>query len=202
MNLKILLFGFLSLPSLSFATVSGPQSIEVLGYDAPDQKIYILRHFHDGRGRLPQLSYYLLSSQQPQKQIDVTSLYIHPKTQKVDVDQDPTAFNQALAKIQRRLQPLIKIHTQQLHLKVLQRKHRWIATPTPSSSQIQEYQYRYQLQKSALRSPIQNTISYQPNLQISQSYNIPKHNKILAVVKYQGIAIEGGYNVEDAMILK
>lgn len=105
------------------------QSIEVLGYDAPDQKVYILRHFHDGRGRLPQLSYYLLGSKQPQKQIDVSSLYIHHKTQKVDFDQDPAAFNQALAKIQRRLQPLTKVNTNQLKLKVLQRKQRRVKVP-------------------------------------------------------------------------
>lgn len=202
MNIKIALCSLAALPSLALATVGGPQSIEVLGYDAPDQKVYILRHFHDGRGRLPQLSYYLLGSKQPQKQIDVSSLYIHHKTQKVDFDQDPATFNQALAKIQRRLQPLTKVNTNQLKLKVLQRKQRRVKAAMDPSCSLLEYQYRYQVQKSALRSPIQNAISYQPKIQLSQSYSIPKHNKILAVVKYQGIAMEGGYSVEDAVILK
>ena len=40
------------LPSFAFATVGGPQNIEVLGLDQADQKIYLLRHYLDGRGRL------------------------------------------------------------------------------------------------------------------------------------------------------
>ena len=51
-----LLFSALAcLPIISFATVGGQQRIEVLGYDQKDQKVYLLRHYEDGRGRLPQL---------------------------------------------------------------------------------------------------------------------------------------------------
>lgn len=68
------------LPSFAFATVGGPQSIEVLGLDQADQKIYLLRHYLDGRGRLPQLYYYQLNRKQsPAKLIEVKSLYINPK---------------------------------------------------------------------------------------------------------------------------
>lgn len=202
MNIRILLLSLSALPSVTFATVGGPQTIEVLGYDAADQKVYILRHFHDGRGRLPQLSYYLLASPQAQQRIDVTSLYIHPQTQKIDVDQEPTRFNQALAQIQKRLQPLPKIPTRSLQLNVIQRLQRSVASPMDPSSNLRQYQYCYQLQTATLRSAIDYAISYQLDLAISQSYKIPQHNKVLAVVKYQGIAIEGGYSVEDALILK
>ncbi len=80
---------FFSLFSLSaYATVGGPQNIEVLGFDKKDiEKIYVMRHFHDGRGRLPQLYYYQLNAKSPTQLITVKSLYINPKTKRIDYDQ-------------------------------------------------------------------------------------------------------------------
>ena len=203
MKIKTVLLSLtVALPSIAFATVGGPQTIEVLGYDASDQKVYILRHFYDGRGRLPQLSYYLLGSQQPHKSIDVSSLYINPHTQQVDYDQDPQAFNQALAKIKSRLHPLPKIPTTTLQLDILQIKQQRVNLGPDLAQNIQQYQYCYQLKKGILVSPIQTATSYKTNIQVSQSYQLPQHNQVLAVVKYQGIPIEGGYDIEDAMILK
>ena len=72
-----LLFSTLLFSSHSFATVGGPQNIEVLGLDQADQKIYVMRHYLDGRGRLPQLYYYQLNSKPPSKLIEVKSLYIN-----------------------------------------------------------------------------------------------------------------------------
>ncbi len=46
-----------------------------------------MRHYLDGRGCLPQLYYYQLNNKTPSKLIEVKSLYINPKTQKIDYDQ-------------------------------------------------------------------------------------------------------------------
>lgn len=77
-----------------------------MGYQQKEKKLYVLRHYEDGRGRLPQLYYYLLNSKSPDKLIEVKSLY-QSKTHKIDYDQDSTAFNKALNKIKRNLTPLI-----------------------------------------------------------------------------------------------
>ena len=37
----------LGIPVSAFATVGGPQNIEVLGYEVKDQKLYLLRHYLD-----------------------------------------------------------------------------------------------------------------------------------------------------------
>src|SRR5690554_549814 len=122
MNIKTaLLLLPLSLPGLAFATVGGPQNIEVLGYEVKEQKLYIMRHYLDGRGRLPQLYYYNFKSQKPNQLVQVNSLYINPKTKKIDYDQQPTRFNAELAKIKNRLNPLTKLRTQQAQIKVLHR---------------------------------------------------------------------------------
>lgn len=84
----------------------------------PKIKIYVLRHFEDRRGRLPQLYYYQFttpSTLEPQM-IKVDSLDINPKTKKVDYDQEDTQFNQQLSKIKKRLTPLAKIKSEQIKL--------------------------------------------------------------------------------------
>ena len=80
LKLKTSLLSLILLSCTSFATVGGPQNIEILGLDQADQKIYVMRHYLDGRGRLPQLYYYQLNSKTPSKLIEVKSLYINPKT--------------------------------------------------------------------------------------------------------------------------
>ncbi|MDN8506808.1 hypothetical protein QZL09_15020, partial [Acinetobacter baumannii] len=86
--LKFLTFStILTLSAHTYATVGGGQKIEVLGYQQKEKKLYVLRHYEDGRGRLPQLYYYLLNSKSPDKLIEVKSLYINPKTHKIDYDQ-------------------------------------------------------------------------------------------------------------------
>ena len=85
LKLKTSLLSLILLPCTSFATVGGPQNIEILGYDHQDQKVYLLKHYEDGRGRLPQLYYYQFkNNQHPEKLIQVNSLYINPKTQKIE----------------------------------------------------------------------------------------------------------------------
>ncbi|MBV6590196.1 hypothetical protein JMA07_19275, partial [Acinetobacter baumannii] len=52
--LKFLTFStILTLSAHSYATVGGGQKIEVLGYQQKEKKLYVLRHYEDGRGRLP-----------------------------------------------------------------------------------------------------------------------------------------------------
>src|SRR5690606_39212645 len=84
-----------------------------------DQKLYLLRHYLDGRGRLPQLYYYHFKSKTPNQLVQVNSLYIHPKTKKIDYDQDSKKFDQEIAKIKKRLTPVISLPKQNIQLKVL-----------------------------------------------------------------------------------
>ncbi|HCA4913809.1 TPA: hypothetical protein MW124_003736, partial [Acinetobacter baumannii] len=52
--LKFLTFStILTLSAHTYATVGGGQKIEVLGYQQKEKKLYVLRHYEDGRGRLP-----------------------------------------------------------------------------------------------------------------------------------------------------
>ena len=102
-HIPIIFLIFLS--TTTFATVGGKQTLQFLGYDQAAQKLYLLRHYEDESGRLPQLYYYHLktytskrSKIQPQL-IEVKSLYINPKNQKIDNNQDDTHFFKELDKM-------------------------------------------------------------------------------------------------------
>ncbi|WP_291354606.1 aminotransferase [Acinetobacter sp. UBA3106] len=202
LKLKILSLGLILLPCTSFATVGGPQKIEVLGYESKEQKVYLLRHYQDGRGRLPQLYYYQFkNNKQPEKLIQVNSLYINPKTKKIDYDQDSRLFDKEVAKIKKRLIPLMAIPKQSVKIQVLKKTSSKEKSWYDSKEYIPKYTYQYQLSNKTLKSQIHQAIDYRNGLNISQAYKIPQQQKILAVVKYLGIPFETGYTIEDPVLL-
>ncbi|MEG2359934.1 aminotransferase [Acinetobacter sp.] len=189
----------LSLPV--YATVGGPQHIEVLGLDQKDQKIYLMRHFEDGRGRLPQLYYYQLNSSKPAALIQVKSLYINPKTKKIDYDQDSAQFDQEIAKIKKRLAPLTPIHHSNANIQILTTKNGTAKAWYDPQESIDKWTYQYQVKSRSLKSPVQTAESYKQGLKISQAYKVPQHQNILVTVKYLGIPFETGYSIEDPVLL-
>ena len=196
-----LLFSTLFFSSHSFATVGGPQNIEVLGLDQADQKIYVMRHYLDGRGRLPQLYYYQLNSKTPSKLIEVKSLYINPKTQKIDYDQNSQLFDQEILNIKNRLRPLIKLapNTVKAHVlnKITSKEKSWY----DPNKFIPKYTYTYQLRSKNYQSQKHQALAYQHGISISQVYKSPHQQKVLAVVKYLGIPFETGYTLESPILL-
>ena len=202
LKFKTFIFGLILLPCTSFATVGGPHNVEFLGYDAKDQKVYLLKHYEDGRGRLPQLYYYQFkNNKQPEKLIQVNSLYINPKTQKIDYDQDSRLFNQEIRKIKNRLQPLVTISKSTIKVKVLNRTTSKEKSWYDPNEFIPKYKYTYQLTSKNLKSQIHQAIDYRQGLSISQAYKIPNQQKMIATVKYLGLPFETGYTIEDPVLL-
>ena len=196
-----LLFSTLFFSSHSFATVGGPQNIEVLGLDQADQKIYVMRHYLDGRGRLPQLYYYQLNSKTPSKLIEVKSLYINPKTQKIDYDQNSQKFDRDIAKIKKRLKALTPIPPKQVKIQVISKKTSKEPSWYDPKISIPKFSYQYQVKYNNLKSPIHKAVDYKNGLRISQSYKVPNQQKALVTVQYLGIPFETGYNIEDPVLL-
>lgn len=189
------------LPISSYATVGGGQNIEVLGYEAKEKKLYVLRHFEDGRGRLPQLYYYQLNSKTPDKLIEVKSLYINPKSKAIDYDQDGIQFDKDLKKITQRLTPLIKVDSNVVQIKVLKNKVYQVVAWHTLSEKIPQYTITYQIHMPLFESKVHEAVTYNKQLKITQNYKIPNQNKTVVVVKYRGIPIETGYDIEDSVLL-
>lgn len=198
---KLILTSCLSLSLPVFATVGGPQTIEVLGYEAKEQKVYLLKHYQDGRGRLPQLYYYhFKNSLNPNKLIQVDSLYIHPKTKKIDYDQDDTYFNQELKKIKNRLQPLPS-STSKFRITVDKKSVQHVPTWYDPKQKQPEFHYTYTVKNQNFKSQRQQATAYTTPLKISQQFIIPQQNKVLVTVQYLGIPFETGYTIEDPVLL-
>ncbi|MGE8538013.1 MAG: aminotransferase [Acinetobacter sp.] len=202
MNIKTaLLLLPLGLPGLAFATVGGPQNIEVLGYEVKEQKLYVMRHYLDGRGRLPQLYYYNFKSKTPNQLIQVNSLYINPKTKRIDYDQDSRKFDQDIAKIKKRLVPLHPIQKSKPELKILKTTKGTAPAWHDPQEKVPKWSYQYQVKSGSQKSPLHQAVSYQPGLKISQAYQVPRQNKTLVTVQYLGIPFETGYTIEDPVLL-
>ncbi|MEK5765423.1 aminotransferase, partial [Acinetobacter junii] len=58
-------------------------------------------------------------SKMPNQLIQVNSLYINPKTKKIDYDQNSKKFDQEIAKIKKRLTPVVPLPKQNIQLKLL-----------------------------------------------------------------------------------
>ncbi len=183
------------------ATVGGGQHIEILGYEVKEQKLYLLRHYEDGRGRLPQLYYYQFNSKTPEKPIEVRSLYINPKTQKVDYDQDGVQFEKDLTKIRKRLTPLIVGNAKTAKIQILNQSKTQIPSWYDPSEKITEYKTTYKVTSPSYQSKNQIAVNYDNKLKITQNFIIPKQNKMLIVIQYLGIPFETGYNIEDPVLL-
>ena len=202
LKFKTFIFGLILLPCTSFATVGGPHNLEFLGYDGKDQKVYLLKHYEDGRGRLPQLYYYQFkNNKQPEKLIQVNSLYVNPKTKKIDYDQDSIQFNKDILKIKKRLTPLIVINKTSAKIQIVKKTRVQKSANPGFDNLISEYQYRYKVTTPQLSSLQHKAVAYKPYLNISQAFKIPQHNKIVVAVKYLGIPFETGYSIEDPVLL-
>lgn len=202
MKIKISLFLFvLCLSPLSLATVGGPQQIEVLGYEVKEQKLYLLRHYLDGRGRLPQLYYYHFKSQKPNQLVQVHSLYIHPKTKKIDYDQHSKKFDQDIAQIKKRLTPVAPLAKQNIQLKRIRTDKSTAPAWHDSRQNVPKWTYLYRVQSGPYQTSIHQAVSYTPDLVLNQAYRIPQQDKLLVTVKYLGIPFETGYHIEDPVLL-
>lgn len=184
-----------------FATVGGGQHIEVLGYEAKPQKLYLLRHYEDERGRLPQLYYYQLNDKKPDKLIEVRSLYINPKTHQIDYDQDGVQFEKDLAKIKKRLIPMVISNANTAKIQIIKSQTHNIPAWHDPSQKIPEYKSIYSVNTPVLKSNNQQAVHYAKTIKISQNYVVPNHNKMLVIVKYFGIPEETGYDIEDPVLL-
>lgn len=203
MRLKIVFIAaLLMLSNVIYATVGGKQSIEFLGYDVRDQKVYLLRHYHDGRGRLPQLYYYDFKTKQTATPIQVDSLYLDPKTGKVDYDNNQIAFEKELAKIKRRLKPLFALNPKAFTINILEEKETTTAAWHDADESVPEYHYRYTVSDKNYHSMQQNSVSYQPSIKIEQAFRIPRQDSIIVTTSYLGIAFETGYTIEDPVLLE
>lgn len=188
---------------VSYATVGGKSYIELLGYEAKDQKLYLLKHNEDASGRLPQLYYFDFKSKHPEQLIEVKSIYPQTKTGEIDHFSNGTdvAFERELKKITRRLKKLYPINPSIFNINVEKQETVHVPAWAEPEKTMPEYRYDYTVQNRAYQSQVQQAVSYAPNLEVKQAFRIPKQDRIVVTVEYLGFPDETMYTDEDAIIL-
>lgn len=188
---------------VSYATVGGKSYIELLGYEAKDQKLYLLQHNEDASGRLPQLYYFDFKSAQPEQLIEVKSIYPKHETGEIDHFSDGTdvAFERELKKITRRLKKLYPINPNIFKINVEKQETVHVPAWAEPEKTMPEYRYDYTVEDSPYKSTSQQAVSYAPKLAVKQAFRIPKQDRIVVTVEYLGFPDETMYTDEDAVIL-
>ena len=189
--------------SLSHATVGGKSYIELLGYEARDQKLYLLKHNEDASGRLPQLYYFDFKSKHPEQLIEVKSIYPQTKTGEIDHFSNGTdvAFERELKKITRRLKKLYPINPNIFNINIEKQETVHVPAWAEPEKTMPEYRYDYTVEDSPYKSTSQQAVSYAPKLAVKQAFRIPKQDRMVVTVEYLGFPDETMYTDEDAIIL-
>ena len=188
---------------VSYATVGGKSYIELLGYEAKDQKLYLLKHDEDASGRLPQLYYFDFKSARPEQLIEVKSIYPRTKTGEIDYFSDGTdvPFERELKKITRRLKKLYPINPNIFNINVEKQETVHVPAWAEPEKTMPEYRYDYTVEDSPYKSTSQQAVSYAPKLAVKQAFRIPKQDRIVVTVEYLGFPDETMYTDEDAILL-
>ena len=180
------------------ATVGGDITLEVLGYEPIDQKVYVLHNHEDGWGG-SKLYYFDLKGKNPNKAHEAKSYYNKDSMGIEYDDEDKTAVKK-LDNLKKHLTPLTPISTDGISVKILSTKTRqvesWGADGTDTA-----YHHQYRVTSGKYRSTTQKVVAFEPTLSISQAYKVPKHDKIVVGVKYLETRMESGYTKEDPVIL-
>ena len=123
---------------MSYATVGGGQTINVLGYEPIDEKVYLLRN--DERGLMPQLYYYDLKKSSPTL-VEVKSIYNQSSHDDYETRDDKII--QEIEKIQTRLQPLSATSTKNFQITIQDLQIKQVPQLYNEDNIIFQYKFQY-----------------------------------------------------------
>ena len=202
----------LTLTAGAGATVGGPSTLEAVGLDAQDKKIYFVEEFWDEGERLPQLHYMFLEGEHAGRLIHVCSWYrdapgymVHKRCAKIgrhqgDGEEALLAFNDKLAKLQRRLTPLKEMKAADATLQSF--KIGEVKTKDFADFEWEGDKLRLVV-RHKLRGGIKNVVVYNDKpAKVEKAFEVPGIAASLAIVRYLGIAFEIGYTEDTAVLLR
>ncbi len=186
----------------AWATVGGDDSIEVLGYEPVDNKVYLLKAYGDA-SESAALYYFDLKGRTPNKAIEAKSLYAgYGDGVSATGQMNNPGFHRKINAIKNRLKPMQQAGTKNATVDIISLK-----TSTTSGGECNydgrctQYHYQYRVRNGNYQIAVQSLTAYNPELEVSQAYITPKHNKMVATVKYTNTLWEGGYTTEAPVLL-
>ena len=187
------------------ATWGGPDSIEILGFDKQDAKIYYLLRSGDESGKLPQL--YFLRVEQDSLPIVVDSIYQGMNREDTASLQDEKELEKKLGLIKQRLIPLTPLRAQHISLDTevekqaeLKISNDYKVTSWTMDVIISADEWQGKVEITNFR--IAYVTDADPPVTLRGLYQIPSSNTVLGIIRYVGKPNESFYTTDECVLLQ
>lgn len=192
-------------PVYLYATWGGPDSIEILGFDKQDAKIYYLLRSGDESGSLPQL--YFFRVEQDTVPVVVDSIYQGMNRKDTASLHDERELEKRLGLIKRRLIPLTPLSTQHISLGTKVEKQAELAIS--DDFKVTSWTMEVTVVADAWQGKVEITnyrIAYDvtdadPPVTLRGLYQIPSLNTVLGIIRYVGKPNETFYTTDECVLL-
>jgi hypothetical protein len=188
------------------STCAGPQELEVLGYHSGDGRVFMLEHYRDNSGDLPQLLYMHTKGVHIGRIVPVRSWYegasISPGLASFGAKQ----FGAGLADLREALEPMprVEFHDWRLSTRVIKRRGLRVY---PDQPPIRKYQLRLRVSSrsggtiSSIGAQTEVTAFLRHRAELVEVFAVPRARRHIAVLSYVGVPFEVGYDKQTALLL-
>ncbi len=178
----------------------GPHTLDVLGFDAEHHRLYVLEHFDDESGDLPQLHFMHTRGHHVGRLVPVRDWYIGDATE-VEANFEPR-----LTELLSRLRPLpsLSLDTLDLRTRVVRRRALRLYADQPP---IRKFDLKLTVRPrdeesiSSFGARTVVTAYLRPRAHLVEAYRIPGEHLAVAIVSYVGIPFEIGYEKHAALLV-
>lgn len=182
-----------SLGTSARATVGGPETLDVLGYDPVDHKVVLLRTCHDESGRPREVLSFVLRSSHPDR-LAKESWYREREGSMTPMDPEQFIL------YSKRLIPLEAPRgTYEVLLKVTEKGVDSLATFAWGT--VVRTRFALGVRLADRSAQFADTSHYERPIGLLGVYDIPGESASLAIVRYCRIPYEGGYTVDQGLLL-
>jgi hypothetical protein len=178
----------------------GAHTLDALGYDTEKQRVYLLEHFEDESGDLPQLHFMHTHGHHMGRLIPVRTWYSG------DAAEVEEKFEARLAELASGLRPLRPLSLDDLVLSTRVVRRRALRL-YPDLPPIRKYELRLTVRPfhrdvvSSFGGRALVTAYLRPRARLIEAYRIPGERLALAIASYIGIPFELGYEKNAALLV-
>lgn len=178
----------------------GPRTLDALGFDPDQHRLYLLEHFDDESSDLPQLHFMHTRGHHMGRLVPVHSWY-HGARSEVEA-----RFEDRLEALMARLRPLRSLPLEDLVLRTRVVKRRALRL-FPDQPPIRKFDLRLTVRPrdveliSSLGGRAVVTAYLRPRARLVEAFRIPGERLAVAIVGYVGIPFEVGYEKQAALLV-
>jgi len=178
----------------------GPHTLDALGFDPEEHRLYLLEHFDDESGDLPQLHFMHTRGHHMGRLVPLRSWY---RGDPIDVE---AQFENNLEQLMARLRPLraLPLDLMALRTRVVKRRALRLFSDQPP---IRKFELRLTVRPRDME-PISSlggntvvTAYLRPRAHLVEAFRIPGEHLAVAIVAYVGIPFEVGYEKHAALLV-